>query len=108
MGFGRDQPLNPFGPGGYSRPARAPSLFWNRRFIKEEEEMDVSDGFVGAIGNTPLIRLRKMSEETGCEILGTAEFQNPGGSVKARAAGSDERRAGKECVRTWRTRGERV
>src|SRR3546814_2226141 len=86
MGFGRDQPLNPFGPGGYSRPGRAPSLFWNRRFIKEEEEMDVSDGFVVAIGNTPLIRLRKLSEETGCEILGKAEFQNPGGSVKDRAA----------------------
>lgn len=48
--------------------------------------MDVSDGFVGAIGNTPLIRLRKLSEQTGCEILGKAEFQNPGGSVKDRAA----------------------
>ena len=48
--------------------------------------MDVCDGFVGAIGNTPLIRLRKLSEETGCEILGKAEFQNPGGSVKDRAA----------------------
>ena len=48
--------------------------------------MDVCDGFVGAIGNTPLIRLRKLSEETGCEILGKAEFANPGGSVKDRAA----------------------
>ncbi len=48
--------------------------------------MDVCDGFVGAIGNTPLIRLRKLSEETGCEILGKAEFTNPGGSVKDRAA----------------------
>ena len=48
--------------------------------------MDVRDGFVGAIGNTPLIRLRKLSEETGCEILGKAEFLNPGGSVKDRAA----------------------
>ena len=48
--------------------------------------MDVSDGFVGTIGNTPLIRLRKLSEETGCEILGKAEFLNPGGSVKDRAA----------------------
>jgi len=48
--------------------------------------MDVCDGFVGAIGNTPLIRLRKLSEATGCEILGKAEFQNPGGSVKDRAA----------------------
>lgn len=39
-----------------------------------------------AIGNTPLIRLNKLSEETGCEILGKAEFMNPGGSVKDRAA----------------------
>jgi cysteine synthase len=43
-------------------------------------------GFVGAVGNTPLIRLERMSEETGCEILGKAEFMNPGGSVKDRAA----------------------
>jgi cysteine synthase len=48
--------------------------------------MDVRDGFVGAIGNTPLIRLRGPSERTGCEILGKAEFLNPGGSVKDRAA----------------------
>ena len=48
--------------------------------------MTVSDGFVGAVGNTPLIRLRRLSEETGCEILGKAEFMNPGGSVKDRAA----------------------
>jgi cysteine synthase A len=39
-----------------------------------------------AIGNTPLIRLNHLSEETGCEILGKAEFMNPGGSVKDRAA----------------------
>lgn len=39
-----------------------------------------------AIGNTPLIRLKHLSEATGCEILGKAEFQNPGGSVKDRAA----------------------
>ncbi|EPS37680.1 hypothetical protein H072_8536 [Dactylellina haptotyla CBS 200.50] len=43
-------------------------------------------GFVGAIGRTPLIRLNKLSDETGCEILGKAEFMNPGGSVKDRAA----------------------
>jgi cysteine synthase len=43
-------------------------------------------GFVGAVGNTPLIRLRRASEETGCEILGKAEFMNPGGSVKDRTA----------------------
>ena len=46
----------------------------------------VCAGFVGAVGNTPLIRLRTFSEETGCEILGKAEFMNPGGSVKDRAA----------------------
>jgi cysteine synthase A len=48
--------------------------------------MDVRDGFSGAIGNTPLIRLRGPSQLTGCEILGKAEFLNPGGSVKDRAA----------------------
>jgi len=48
--------------------------------------MDVRDGFVGAIGETPLIRLRRASEITGCEILGKAEFLNPGSSVKDRAA----------------------
>ncbi|HEY9530855.1 MAG TPA: cysteine synthase A [Burkholderiales bacterium] len=47
--------------------------------------MEVRNGFVGAIGNTPLIRLRGPSEATGCEILGKAEFLNPGGSVKDRA-----------------------
>ncbi|NKC30256.1 cysteine synthase A [Falsiroseomonas selenitidurans] len=46
----------------------------------------VVDGFWGAVGNTPLIRLRRASEATGCEILGKAEFMNPGGSVKDRAA----------------------
>src|SRR5262249_51268973 len=46
----------------------------------------VSSGFAGSVGNTPLIRLRGLSEETGCEILGKAEFMNPGGSVKDRAA----------------------
>ena len=48
--------------------------------------MEVRDGFVSAIGETPLIRLRHASEGTGCEILGKAEFLNPGGSVKDRAA----------------------
>ena len=48
--------------------------------------MDIRDGFVGTVGNTPLIRLRKVSEKTGCTILGKAEFLNPGGSVKDRAA----------------------
>ncbi|MCG5060060.1 MAG: cysteine synthase A [Limnoraphis sp. WC205] len=48
--------------------------------------MDIKDGFVETVGNTPLIRLNSFSEETGCEILGKAEFLNPGGSVKDRAA----------------------
>jgi cysteine synthase A len=48
--------------------------------------MNIRDGFTGAIGNTPLIKLRKASELTGCTILGKAEFLNPGGSVKDRAA----------------------
>ncbi|RKF56548.1 Cysteine synthase 1 [Golovinomyces cichoracearum] len=43
-------------------------------------------GLVGAIGNTPLIRLQHISDVTGCEVLGKAEFMNPGGSVKDRAA----------------------
>ena len=48
--------------------------------------MQVRDGFTGTVGNTPLIKLRRVSEETGCTILGKAEFLNPGGSVKDRAA----------------------
>ncbi|TRM69601.1 tryptophan synthase beta subunit-like PLP-dependent enzyme [Schizophyllum amplum] len=44
------------------------------------------DGFNGAVGNTPLIHLKTLSEMTGSTILGKAEFQNPGGSVKDRAA----------------------
>jgi cysteine synthase A len=48
--------------------------------------MRITEGFTGTVGNTPLIRLPGISEETGCEILGKAEFLNPGGSVKDRAA----------------------
>lgn len=48
--------------------------------------MDIRDGFIGTIGRTPLIRLKAASEATGCTILGKAEFLNPGGSVKDRAA----------------------
>ncbi|MGC2854374.1 cysteine synthase A [Novispirillum sp. DQ9] len=48
--------------------------------------MDIRDGFIGTIGNTPLIRLKWASEQAGCTILGKAEFLNPGGSVKDRAA----------------------
>ncbi|MEI7014771.1 cysteine synthase A [Leptospira licerasiae] len=48
--------------------------------------MEIKKGFAEAIGNTPLIRLNYYSNLTGCEILGKAEFLNPGGSVKDRAA----------------------
>ena len=48
--------------------------------------MTVAQSVLDAIGNTPLIRLRRASEATGCEILGKAEFMNPGQSVKDRAA----------------------
>ena len=48
--------------------------------------MDIRNDFIDAVGNTPLIKLRQASELTGCTILGKAEFLNPGGSVKDRAA----------------------
>ena len=48
--------------------------------------MQITADFAAAVGNTPLIRLNRLSAETGCEILGKAEFMNPGGSVKDRAA----------------------
>ncbi len=48
--------------------------------------MDIRQGFIESIGNTPLIRLTKASDLTQCEIYGKAEFLNPGGSVKDRAA----------------------
>ena len=48
--------------------------------------MPYRNGIIEAIGNTPLIKLKRASEETGCLILGKAEFMNPGQSVKDRAA----------------------
>lgn len=48
--------------------------------------MAIRDGFIGSVGNTPLLRLGRLCDETGCEILAKAEFLNPGGSVKDRAA----------------------
>lgn len=50
-----------------------------------DDTSPVADGLLAAIGNTPLIRLRRASAATGCNILGKAEFMNPGGSVKDRA-----------------------
>lgn len=54
--------------------------------VKVTLGMDIKQGFVGTIGHTPLIRIKSLSEATGCDILGKAEFLNPGGSVKDRAA----------------------
>src|SRR5881394_1145444 len=48
--------------------------------------MNVRSGFIESIGNTPMIKLRAASAATGCTILGKAEFLNPGGSIKDRAA----------------------
>ena len=63
------------GPGGGQVPEQV-----------EEMPMKIVDGLTEAVGNTPLIRLRRASDLTGCTILGKAEFLNPGGSVKDRAA----------------------
>jgi cysteine synthase A len=57
-----------------------------RRERDDRMSSAIVDGFWGAVGRTPLIRLKRASEATGCEILGKAEFMNPGGSVKDRAA----------------------
>ncbi|RAH41789.1 cysteine synthase A [Aspergillus brunneoviolaceus CBS 621.78] len=54
--------------------------------VRVSQTQGVANGLTQAIGNTPLIRLKRLSDETGCNILGKAEFQNPGGSVKDRAA----------------------
>jgi len=50
------------------------------------ESTGICSGLVDSIGNMPLIRLKRLSEMTGCDILGKVEFMNPGGSVKDRAA----------------------
>ena len=48
--------------------------------------MSATSSVIDLIGNTPLVRLNRLSDATGCEILGKAEFLNPGGSIKDRAA----------------------
>jgi cysteine synthase A len=60
--------------------------------------MTIRDGLVDAIGHTPLIKLKRASEATGCTILGKAEFMNPGGSVKDRA--------GRQMILEAEARGE--
>jgi len=75
----RDRPLNP----GAFRPQITSKA--GDPMSAAETNPTVADGLIGAIGHTPLIRLRRASEATGCEILGKAEFMQPGGSVKDRA-----------------------
>ncbi|KAL3476442.1 tryptophan synthase beta subunit-like PLP-dependent enzyme [Aspergillus californicus] len=58
----------------------------NSYSVRISKAQGVVHGLTEAIGNTPLIRLKRLSEQTGCNVLGKAEFQNPGGSVKDRAA----------------------
>lgn len=76
--------LEPGAPPPYVpvHPARQPI----QKQTTKNRIMDIKNGLVDSIGNTPLLRLRRASEETGCEILGKAEFLNPGQSVKDRAA----------------------
>jgi len=76
--------LEPGAPPPYVpvRPACQPIL----KQTTKNSIMDIKNGLVDSIGNTPMLRLRRASEETGCEILGKAEFLNPGQSVKDRAA----------------------
>ena len=59
----------------------APGDDTNKRYMKNSQE-----NFIQGIGNTPLIKLKAASEITGCNIYGKAEYLNPGGSVKDRAA----------------------
>ncbi|KAI1467320.1 cysteine synthase (O-acetylserine (thiol)-lyase-like protein) [Daldinia caldariorum] len=69
-------------------PAAAPAAANppSQHLLAISKAQGIAKGFTGAIGNTPLIRMNKLSEQTGCEVLGKAEFMNPGGSVKDRAA----------------------
>src|SRR3954454_21735303 len=55
------------------------------RALNHSRRMTIRDGIIEAIGHTPLIKLQRASEATGCTILAKAEFMNPGGSVKNRA-----------------------
>src|SRR5258706_13076447 len=63
-----------------------PPIFTEDRRADSLACMDIRTGFIDSIGNTPLIELKAASQATGCRILGKAEFLNPGGSVKDRAA----------------------
>ena len=56
------------------------------RCIKQQSIRQRKDGFIGLIGDTPMVELKTLSKATGCTILGKAEFLNPGGSLKDRVA----------------------
>src|SRR6202000_1607100 len=71
---------------GQAGPRAGGNRLRNRTAARGFALMDIKDGFTDAVGNPPLILLRRLGDETGCEILGKAEFMNPGGSVKDRAA----------------------
>jgi cysteine synthase len=66
----------------FSKLQKSVSTLGPRKIIKD----NVFDSFEDAIGNTPLIKLKRASELTGCTIYGKCEYLNPGGSVKDRAA----------------------
>src|ERR1700730_18289274 len=82
-----------------SRKRLSKSEKWLNNSRRDSDYMTATyRGIDGYVGNTPLIRLRRLSELTGCEILGKAEFMNPAGSVKDRAAHgiiTDAERAGR-------------
>ncbi|KAG0198693.1 hypothetical protein BGX28_007884 [Mortierella sp. GBA30] len=67
---------------------------------KTEQENLICDGVAGLIGNTPMVRIKSLSEATGCEILAKAEFLNPGGSTKDRVALSMINAAEREHILT--------
>ena len=71
-------------PDGQIRPLKAAAAV-SRVVLRQEGTNSMHRSVIDVIGNTPLIRLKRASEETGCEILGKAEFMNPGQSVKDRA-----------------------
>lgn len=90
MSLGQVQGIAPTGfvSGAYSKSLSSPSILLSNpnHDLSIKYNTANTHPLSPAIGNTPLIRLKHLSDATGCEILGKAEFQNPGGSVKDRAA----------------------
>jgi cysteine synthase len=73
-------------PTPFTRVAQIPTFAGESGIASGGQGVQISNGVVAAVGRTPLIKLRRASEETRCTILGKAEFMNPGQSVKDRAA----------------------